>query len=183
MLLKINMTEIINIQKMRSTIRTTREESWRYDPTTGKYDKKPLDPNYFINYYKNHDGKQITCNCGKQLTVRSLKYHLKNTCSLIHDVNASIDDEPLYNKKVRPITRATREESWRYDPETGKYDSKPLDPNYFKNYYKTHYAKQVTCKCGKQLGLSSLKTHLKNTCPMIHDGKASENELNLIKFD
>jgi alcohol dehydrogenase (cytochrome c) len=66
------------ISGMAGGDRTARGFVDGYDPETGKYNKKPVDPNYFINYYKNHDGKRITCNCGKHLTIRSLKYHLKN---------------------------------------------------------------------------------------------------------
>ena len=43
----------------------------------------------------------------------------------------------------------------------GTYNNKPIDPEYFKNYYRKHYSCQYTCLiCGKELNnIQKIKRH------------------------
>ena len=50
----------------------------------------------------------------------------------------------------KPIIKI-KENSWRYNLD-GTYNNKPTDPNYFKNYWRTHYKKKYICLfCDKKI--------------------------------
>jgi hypothetical protein len=56
-----------------------------------------------------------------------------------------------------------RKASWRYDESTGKYNDKPLDKNYFKDYFKTVGAVKFECPlCGRSVQRSNLSHHKKH---------------------
>ena len=55
-----------------------------------------------------------------------------------------------------------REECTRYDEVTGKYNFKPLDPEYFKKYYQAHKEKTKCEICGKTTGKFKMYRHLKS---------------------
>ena len=54
-----------------------------------------------------------------------------------------------------------KKDSGRFDKETGIYNTKPLDPEYFKKYYHAH-SEKVTCQlCGKLTGQFKMFRHVK----------------------
>jgi hypothetical protein len=56
--------------------------------------------------------------------------------------------------------------SKRFDPVTGKYNMKPLDPEYFNKYYHKNNV-PTTCKfCGKTVGKMKMQRHLETTTCM-----------------
>ena len=56
----------------------------------------------------------------------------------------------------------SRQECTRYNPETGAYNDKPVDPEYFKKYYQNHKEK-VKCEiCNKTTGKFKMFRHLKS---------------------
>ena len=55
-----------------------------------------------------------------------------------------------------------KKESERYDKETGKYNNQPLDPEYYKMYWKTKN-EHVPCEhCGKLVGKLRMCKHIKS---------------------
>ena len=56
-------------------------------------------------------------------------------------------------------------ESTRFDKEQNKYNNKPLDPNYFNEYYKQHSVLVECDVCGEQTHKLKLARHKKsNKC-------------------
>ena len=54
-----------------------------------------------------------------------------------------------------------KKESTRYDAETGKYNNNPLDPEYYKMYWRTKN-EQIPCDhCGKLVGKLRMCKHIK----------------------
>jgi len=69
---------------------------------------------------------------------------------------------PEIPEQSKKRTYVAREECTRYDAETGKYNIKPIDPEYFKKYYQTHNEK-VKCEiCGKTTGKFKMFRHVKS---------------------
>ena len=55
-----------------------------------------------------------------------------------------------------------KKESDRYDAETGKYNNNPLDPEYYKMYWRTKN-EQIPCEhCGKLVGKLRMCKHVKS---------------------
>ena len=66
-----------------------------------------------------------------------------------------------------------RRAPWRYDEATGKYNDRPTDKNYFKEYFNTHGAVKVDCPlCGRSVQRCNLSHHKKSAiCSKIASGK------------
>ena len=57
-----------------------------------------------------------------------------------------------------------RRAPWRYNEESGKYNDKPIDKDYFKAYFKTVGAVKIECPlCGRSVQRSNLSHHKKST--------------------
>ena len=54
-----------------------------------------------------------------------------------------------------------KKESSRYDKETGKYDNSPLDPEYYKMYWRTKNEYISCAHCGKLVGKLRMCKHIK----------------------
>ena len=67
-----------------------------------------------------------------------------------------LEIENIYIEKPNKI----KEKSWRYNLD-GTYNNKPTDPNYFKNYWRTHYKTEYICpSCDKKiLNTEKIKRH------------------------
>ena len=61
------------------------------------------------------------------------------------------------------IHETIKKTSKRLDSETGHYNAKPLDPNYFNDYYHKHNIKLPCAFCGKAVGKLKMFRHLKTT--------------------
>ena len=79
-------------------------------------------------------------------------------------------DEDLFDKMAEAIHQPINEEKplqrsrWRED---GSYDDRPLDPNYFRKYYKNNLSIPFKCPdCGRTISSkSNLSKHQKtNVC-------------------
>ena len=70
--------------------------------------------------------------------------------------------EILEGNKRQKKVYVSRQDCTRYDEATGKYNSKPVDPEYFKKYYQNHREK-VKCEiCNKTTGKFKMYRHLKS---------------------
>ena len=59
-------------------------------------------------------------------------------------------------------TFVPKKESDRYDKETGKYNNQPLDPEYYKMYWRIKN-EHIPCEhCGKSVGKLRMCKHLKS---------------------
>ena len=72
--------------------------------------------------------------------------------------------------KPKPKSKSTKDfkpvkESARYDKEKDTYNHKPLDPNYFNEYYKQHSVLIECDVCGRQTSKFTLARHKRtNKC-------------------
>ena len=77
---------MVEVDAPKSKSKSTKDfkpvkESARYDKEKDKYNKKPLDPNYFNEYYRQHN-VLIECDfCGRQTPKLTLARHKRtNKC-------------------------------------------------------------------------------------------------------
>ena len=79
----------------------------------------------------------------------------------IIDSEKSVPEIPESFKRQKKVY-VSRQECTRYNPETGAYNDKPVDPEYFKKYYQNHKEK-VKCEiCNKTTGKFKMFRHLKS---------------------
>ena len=72
-----------------------------------------------------------------------------------------IPETPESFKRQKKVY-VSRQECTRYNAETGEYNDKPVDPEYFKKYYHAH-SEKVTCQfCGKLTGQFKMFRHVKS---------------------
>ena len=63
---------------------------------------------------------------------------------------------------IKKLSFVPKKSSDRFDKETGIYNIKPLDPEYFKTYYHAH-SEKVNCQfCGKLTGQFKMFRHVKS---------------------
>ena len=73
--------------------------------------------------------------------------------------NQSQDIIKIKNNSAKLIPK---KDSDRYDKETGKYDNSPLDPEYYKMYWRLKN-EQIPCEhCGKLVGKLRMCKHVKS---------------------
>ena len=77
----------------------------------GKPNSKPLDPNYFNNYYYKNLAVKVMCeNCGELVSKCKLKAHIKTSkcTNAINDCNVQC---PICSKYISPIRKLQHEKS------------------------------------------------------------------------
>ena len=64
---------------------------------------------------------------------------------------------------------------WRYDESTRKYNDRPIDKAYFKEYFNTHGVVKVDCPlCGRSVQRCNLSHHKKSViCSKMASAKSS----------
>ena len=57
------------------------------------------------------------------------------------------------------VDNTSKQMSTRLDPQTGKYNMKPLDPDYFNKYYHRNNVKTQCVYCDKMIGKLKMYKH------------------------
>ena len=83
---------------------------------------------------------------------------------------------------VEDRMQETKQVSKRFDPVTGKYNMRPLDPQYFNKYYHKHNVPTICAFCGKTVGKMKLQRHqLTNVCKSFQNSMARANDVETIR--
>ena len=86
-------------------------------------------------------------------------------------------DAPKPKQKSTTDFRPVKD-STRYDKDQDKYNHKPLDPNYFNEYYKQHNVLIECDVCGRQTPKLKLARHKKsNKCKKLGCSHREENSV------
>ena len=81
-------------------------------------------------------------------------------------IKQDTEHKTLLNVPIQTFVRNKKEfipknKSKRLNQETGEYNKKPKDPDYFNRYYHEKNRRYLTCKqCCEQVLLSSMPTHI-----------------------
>ena len=84
------------------------------------------------------------------------------SCFLVMDGIKQEIDEDLFEQMSEELHRPkTQNSRWKPD---GTYDKKPLDPDYFKNYFQANLKTPIECPdCGKTITSKSTLAKHRNT--------------------
>jgi hypothetical protein len=80
----VSENNMIIVQPSKTEVIDTDKCKRFYSTKTGKYFYKPLDPNYYNDYYHKNQ-KEITCDvCGKTILKKIIQHQKSNKCRLTH---------------------------------------------------------------------------------------------------
>ena len=83
--------------------------------------------------------------------------YFETLLSTVTDSKVELVSVAKTKKEYKPKTPSAR-----YDEEKGEYNHKPLDPNYFNEYYKKYNVKIECTRCGRLTCKLKLFRHVKS---------------------